>query len=373
MAHALIAGGGLIGLLTARELRARGFMVTVVERGEPGNEASRAGGGILSPLYPWRFPDGVTALARHSQAQWPDLAALLHERTGIDPEYRRTGMLVADDDDPEEVAAWAARHGVELQRRDARTIREIEPVLDTPDEAMYELPAVAQVRNPRLMRAVTALAVGEGVTIRGRVAATAVDVRGGRATGLWTSAGHEGADVVVICAGAWTPALLAGLGAEPPPIEPVCGQMILFEAPPRRLDRIVLTGGRYLIPRADGSIVAGSTVERTGFACATTGAARRELHAFATALMPALAEVRVGAHWAGLRPGSPDDLPTIDRHPAVDGLWVNAGHFRNGIATAPASATLLAAAIAGDEPPLDPLPFTWPPEAEARRPPAGHR
>lgn len=368
MPHALIAGGGLIGLLTARELRARGFDVTVVERGACGREASWAGGGILSPLHPWRFPDAVNALAGHSQAVWPRLAATLRGRTGIDPEYRPGGMIVIDDDDPGEVGAWAERHRVAVTPLARDQVSAMVAGLQPPAGYPWLLPDIASIRNPRLLRALIALAVGEGVTLRENTPVTGVAQANGRAIGLDTAGGRIGADAVVICTGAWSAGLLSGLGAEPPGIRPVRGQMLAFAAPPGLLDRIVLTEDHYLIPRTDGTVLVGSTVEDVGFDAAPTDAGRAELFDAAARLLPALAEAPVRAHWAGLRPGSDDGIPTIAPHPALPGLWLNAGHFRNGIVTAPASAELAADQIAGRAPALDPAPYMWPPEAGARAP-----
>lgn len=360
MSHALIAGGGLIGLLTARALRARGLAVTVVDRGAAGREASWAGGGILTPLYPWRFPDAVTALSLRSQAAWPDLAAGLHERSGIDPEYRRDGMIAVDGDDPEEVAAWAARHGVRVLAAARATVAAWEPGVVLPAGDPWLLPDVASVRNPRLLRALAAAVVQEGVVLREGLAAERIVVAGGRAVGVETAAGRLEADTVIVCAGAWSAQLLDGLGAPPPGIRPVRGQMIALAARPGRLGHVILAGGNYLIPRNDGTIVVGSTLEETGFAHAPTDAARAALLEFATGVMPELASAALVGHWSGLRPGSDDGVPTIDAHPGVAGLWINAGHFRNGIVTAPASAELAAALIAVEEPPLDPAPYAWP-------------
>ena len=363
MPHALIAGGGVIGLLTARALRARGLDVTVVERGSRAREASWAGGGILSPLHPWRFPDAVTALAVRSQPAWAELARTLHERTGIDPEYRSGGMLVIDADDPAEVGAWAERHGVRVTALECEAANALVPGLVPPRGHPRLLPDVASIRSPRLLRALTALAVGEGVTLRAGVAVTGVATAGGRVVGLDTTAGRVAGDAVVVCAGAWSARLLAGLGVEPPGIRPVRGQMLALGAEPGLVPRIVLTESHYLIPRVDGTVLAGSTVEHAGFDAAPTEAGRAELHAAAVDLLPALARAPVVAHWAGLRPGSDDGVPTIAPHPAVDGLWVNAGHFRNGIVTAPASAGLLADLVTGGEPSVAGAAYAWPPPA----------
>ena len=139
------------------------------------------------------------------------------------------------------------------------------------------------------------------------------------------------------------------------PVKPVRGQMILYRAEPGVVQRIVLSQDRYVIPRRDGRILVGSTVEDVGFEKATTRAAMQELEAEARRIIPALANYPIEHHWAGLRPGSPHDIPYIMQHPRISGLFVNTGHFRNGVVLGPASARLLADILLQREPILDPL------------------
>jgi glycine oxidase len=360
MVDCAVVGGGLIGLLTALELRGAGLSVTLLDRGEPGRESSWAGGGILSPLHPWRYPDSVTALARWSQARYPDLAADLRERTGVDPEWEPSGLLVLDPgDDARDAHAWARRFEVALQTLDRAGLHGREPAVAGRWGSALWLPDVAQVRNPRLIAALRRAAEAAGVEVRVETAVQSVRVEAGRAVAVQTTAGVVAAGAVVVASGAWTPGVLGPYGSEMP-IEPVRGQMLLFRADPGVLRRIVLSGARYLVPRRDGRVLAGSTLEHVGFDKSTTAEARADLFEAAVELVPGLADYPVERHWAGLRPGSPAGIPVIAEHPEVTGLFANAGHFRNGIVLGPASARLLADLILGRAPILDPAPYRWP-------------
>jgi glycine oxidase len=166
------------------------------------------------------------------------------------------------------------------------------------------------------------------------------------------------ADSVVLAAGAWSGLALDGLAAVPH-IRPIRGQMLLFRPEPGALDTVLFRNGLYLIPRRDGHVLVGSTLEDAGFDKATDDATRQRLHAEAAELLPALAGLQPLRHWAGLRPGSPDNIPVIDRHPDYDNVFVNAGHFRYGVTMAPASAELLVNLMEGAASALDPAPYRW--------------
>jgi glycine oxidase len=359
VADCIVVGGGLIGLLTARELRQAGLEVVLVERGEPGQESSWAGGGILSPLHPWRYPDAVTMLARASQARYRDLTEDLHRETGIDAEWEPSGMLVLDPGEEAVVArAWASRFHAPFEELDGAGLAAREPGLGPGWSGGMWLPEIAQVRNPRLVRALARSLDLRGVTVHSHTPALEVEVARGRVSGLRTPAATLRAGRVVVASGAWTPSVLGPHGRGLP-IEPVRGQMVLFRAAPGLVRRIVLAGSRYLVPRRDGRVLAGSTIERVGFDKSTTADALRDLSDAAARLVPALRGLPVERHWAGLRPGSTTGVPTIGRHPEVDGLFVNAGHFRNGVVLAPASARLLADVILDRTPEIDPAPYRW--------------
>lgn len=357
MSDFVVVGGGVIGMMTALQLADAGHPVTLVERGDCGREASWAGGGIVSPLYPWRYSEPVSRLSTWSEGYYPELASRLQEETGIDPEYRQRGLLYLGVEDESRAIAWAREAGKPLERVDADFLYAREPnVAPGYTEALW-MPTLGSLRNPRLVRALrTRLARMPGVTLREQCEVTGFDMAAGRVTALETTSGPVRGDHFIVCGGAWAAGILERVGIELP-VRPVKGQMILFRAPPGLVQRVVLREGRYVIPRADGRILAGSTLEETGFNKSTSREARDSLRQSALKIIPALADCEVEHHWAGLRPGSPDGVPFIGPVPGVANLSVNAGHYRNGLVLAPASTRLLVDQLLGREPIIDPQPY----------------
>jgi glycine oxidase len=355
MRKVIIVGGGLTGLLLARELAHSGVAVTVVERGRLGHESSWAGGGILSPLYPWRYPEAVTALAGWSRRRYARLAAEIQAESGLDPEYIESGLLILAPEDRDVALGWGRQHEVEVQAVSAGQAAAIEPRLGKTAEGVW-LPQIGQLRNPRLMQSLARSCARLEVELLEEHPVEALLLHDDSARGVITTSGELHADAVVVAGGAWSRQLLDGLGIELQ-IEPVKGQMLLYRAEPGLVQRIVLADGRYVIPRRDGHILAGSTLEHVGFDKHPTPEARRELQAAAENIIPALRDYPVVDHWAGIRPGSPEGIPYIGPHPAVQNLYVSAGHFRNGVAIGPASARLLADLMLASRPILDPAPY----------------
>jgi glycine oxidase len=201
-----------------------------------------------------------------------------------------------------------------------------------------------------------ALSALPNVTIHEQCEVSGFLREGDKVVGVHTSTGSVPADQVVLTAGAWSGDLLKGLGLELP-VEPVKGQMILYKCAADFLPSMVLAKGRYAIPRRDGHILIGSTLEHEGYDKTPTESALESLKASAVELIPALADAEVVGHWAGLRPGSPEGIPYIGRVPGFDGLWLNCGHYRNGLVLAPASCQLFADVMLGREPIIDPAPY----------------
>jgi len=352
----LVVGGGLIGMLTARQLVQAGMTVGLVERGETGRESTWAGGGILSPLYPWRYPDAVSALAGWSQQRYPALAEALIAESGIDPEYQHNGLLILDSEEAAEAQRWARQWQHSLDLVNKGQISELEPALgEVPDQAVW-MPEVGQMRNPRLAQALRKSLENQGVKLFEHTPMKGLLLGEHAVHGILTEQGELKADRVVIAGGAWSALLLESTGVTLP-VRPVRGQMILYRAEPKVVQRIVLSRDRYVIPRRDGRILVGSTLEEVGFDKSTTRAAMQELEGEACRLIPALAKYKIEHHWAGLRPGSPHGIPYIMQHPRIEGLFINTGHFRNGVVLGPASARLLADILLGRQPILEPAPY----------------
>jgi len=353
----VVVGGGVIGLLSTYLLASAGQEVVLLEAGEAGREASWAGGGIVSPLYPWRYSPAVTALAHWSQDYYPQLGQTLLRQTGIDPEVYATGLYWLDLQDEDEALAWAERQGRALYPVPMEQVRAAVPALGDGFSRAVFMPGVANVRNPRLLAALReALQRMPNVRVVEHSPVEALIQEGRRIVGVRTAEGEWRGEQVVMAAGAWSAELLAPLGIELP-VKPMKGQMILYKCAEDFLPSMVLAKRRYAIPRRDGHILVGSTLEDVGFDKAPTEDALESLKATAVELLPALANAEVVKHWAGLRPGSPDGVPYIGAVSGFDGLWLNCGHFRNGLVLAPASCQLLADLMLGRKPSIDPAPY----------------
>jgi glycine oxidase len=337
----LIIGGGISGLLTARELCLAGCEVTVIDKSTLGQESSWAGGGILLPIYPWRQAEAISDLVIASLKIYPELSRELESATHIDPEWQPCGMLICKNPDFARATGWCESRKIRYQPAPQQRLE----ALTTQFQQPLWLPDIAQIRNPRLLKSLKAFLLQHGVHFVEHAELTRMEIKHRRINRVVTSQEIFYTDQVLICAGAWTADLLKQWLPETSlqlDIQPVRGQMLLFDAKPETLKHMVLDGDHYLIPRRDGKILAGSTVEQAGFEKITTDAAKQQLYNFATHCLPTLKDYPVCQHWAGLRPGTPDGIPYIGLHPEIKNLSINAGHFRNGLAMGPASAQLLA-------------------------------
>lgn len=348
----LIVGGGVIGLTSARVLLQSGYRVTLVERGTVGREASWAGGGILSPLCPWDYQEAVTRLAQRGMNMFSETAAALHAFTGIDPEYQRSGMLLLPPYQAGLARQWCAQHQIALQPV------KLDEYLPDQQGAGLLLPEVAQVRNPRLLYALRKCVEMLGGIILEQHEAQKFEISGERVIALQTTQGKFGAAAYIVAAGAWSKNLL-GENALNMDIRPIRGQILLFKFDTPPFQQILLKENLYFIPRRDGHVLVGSTLEDVGFDKSTTVEARDSLLRRVREIFPDWRELMPVQHWAGFRPGSPDNIPTIGRHPRYDNLYANSGHFRYGVTMSLASAELLLNEIEGKPQPIRIEEYRW--------------
>lgn len=349
----LIIGGGVIGLATAFRLAQEGAQVTIVERNLIGAESSWAGGGILSPLLPWEYASPVTDLCEQGASRYPDWIAAIQDSSGLDAEYWHCGMLVLPPFEADVAQHWCDQHRWRSEQVSSRLF-----LSDMTDSNALWLPDVAQVRNPRLIKSLQLALLSSGIRILQQTAITALAVDQRQLHHVETTNGKFLAGSYITCAGAWSQDILSDY---PPAktIKPIRGQMLLFKTQPGLLEHVIYHQGIYLIPRRDGHILVGSTIEDVGFDKATLPDTRLALTNAAFDILPALRSASLVQHWSGLRPGSPDNIPTIAHHPEIENLYINAGHFRYGVTMAPVSADLITEIILGRTSSMDLTPYQW--------------
>ena len=393
---AIVVGAGIIGLSLAIELRKRNLRVLIVEKGEPGREASWAAGGMLAD-FPLEMPAALQELASASARMYPEFVHELEDESRLKIDLRNEGTLVFLDGDefaqlaqrgqsapsasagpvlatvggvptkrsrtagerPTLLSATPALHSsalISVQR-----LREIEPHLQIKVKPLFLKERSVDPRG--LTRAAIAAAKHRGIDFSSGDEVIAIETAEGRASGVRTNKTHFSAGVVVNCAGAWAGQItcvgtgLLPVGVEqssatliPVPTRPVKGQMLCVAQPRKEMVRHVIRApGVYLIPRSDGRLLIGATQEEAGFDQHTVPATIQKLRQAALELVPKLADARILEAWAGLRPGTPDNLPILGGT-AIPGYFVATGHFRDGILLAPVTARVMGQVITRETP-----------------------
>ena len=348
--NVVIIGGGVVGCMTAMELVGRGCKVTIVERNQiasqTSGESSWAGGGIVFPLLPWLYSDAVNKLTNYGANFYPEICQNLLRETGIDTDFEQSGFLLLPEFDIDAATSWCANNYLPAQsvKASAFGVQSLGG-----DDALW-LPSVCQVRPPYFMQAMRKWLEQNNVTMLEHT--ELVPLKETKKLNEWLTIGGKiiTADQFLVTSGAWSFELLKDTSAKLN-IKPMRGQILLYK-PEKNLEQIV-----YRIPRRDGYLLAGSTLEDVGFEAAVTREVREEISAKAKAIMPALKTQPILKHWSGLRPGTPDNLPTISAHPTIENLYMNTGHFRYGLTMAPASAKLVTALMLGEKPFIDASPY----------------
>jgi glycine oxidase len=356
----VVVGAGVQGSAVALRLAQAGRSVTVLERAVPGAEASSAAGGILSPGVEAVEPGPFYALCRASLARYPAFAAEVEALSGMSVGLRMLGTLeVALDDDHAKVLAARAekivRHGLPVEVLDDEAVRRLEPAVSPEARGALFFGDEGSLDPRSLARAVYVAASRAGARfVTGQV--RRIVVEGGRAVGVEHESGRIDADAVVLAAGSWS-LQVEGHGLPPGAVRPVRGQIAVLDTRPPLLSRVVFSGHGYVVPRADGRILCGSTMEEVGFEKAVTAEGLRHVLDVAIGVAPALARAPVVETWSNFRPASPDGEPILGPG-TVPGLLYATGHTRNGILLAPVTADALAATALGRPPPVDLAPFS---------------
>lgn len=350
----IVVGGGVIGLSVAYYCARAGLSVTVLERGALGQESSWAGAGIISAGRGATARSAYGKLLGTASELYPKLSEELREETGIDNGYRRCGGLEIGFDPTDahalrSAAGHYAKEGVAWYELTPDAARGLEPELTGSFCVAYHIPNMAQVRNPRHLKALAAACAKHGVRLVTGAQVCGFETANDRVLGVRTLDACFAAATTVITAGAWSGGVLQSLGVSLP-VKPIRGQIALLASDTPLLHRVTMMGKDYLVPRPDGRVLVGSTEEDVGFDKRTTSDGIRGLLDAALAIAPALGRAHVERTWAGLRPGSPDSKPFIGPVPGHDGILVAAGHFRSGLHLSPVTGLVVKQLIVGEPP-----------------------
>ncbi len=347
----LIIGGGIIGLSIARELHKNGVKrVTIVERGAAGQEASFAAAGMLAPNAEATRADDLYRFCSDSCGLFPDLADELLEETGIDIELDRSGTLYAafTKEDSAKLAAryrWQRSAGLKVEQLSAAETLEAEPHISERVRESLLYPDDWQVENRRLLDALRDYADRNQIEIRENVEIKSLIVENGRVRGVEAETGRFAAGKTVLATGAWTSFIKLGADQLPVKVKPIRGQMISYRTAERQFRRVICTPRGYLVPRADGRVLIGATVEDAGFDKAVTETGVEQLRIAGNEIAPGLTALEITEKWAGLRPYAIDGLPVLGSLSGIEDLIVATAHYRNGILLSPLTAKLIAARI----------------------------
>ncbi|MBF0183042.1 MAG: glycine oxidase ThiO [Magnetococcales bacterium] len=356
----LIVGAGVMGCACAYRLLQAGLQVTVLERALPGVESSAAAAGILGAQSEVSAAGPFFELCLASRDRFPDLLRELEELTDIAIGTERSGVLeVALDANEGHLAAgrveWMLERGLRVEVLDRQEALRLEPALHPALVGANYYPDDHQVDPERLVRALAAAVVRRGGRILSGVQALGVAIDNGRVIGIHSDQGTLTAGALLIAGGAWS-SRLAGMPPLRTTLKPVAGQIVQLECRPAFFRHIVYGFKGYIVPRTDGRVLLGSTLEDRGFDKAVTCEGIHRITGMAMAMVPGLQQARLDRTWAGLRPASGDNLPLLGEA-SLPGLFLATGHYRNGILLTPISAEIITDRILGRQSVLDITPF----------------
>ncbi len=360
-ATVVIVGGGVMGCAAAFELSRRGIGVTVLERSVPGAEASSAAAGILGAQVESHHRGPGADLALLGRELYAKLVADVEAASGIAVGYRRSGVLkvaygARELAGVERERSWQKKQKLRIARLTPAALRQREPALSRTLAGAVWFEDDATLDPPQLLAALRIAAEKSGARFRSGAFVKRVALDDGRAVGVELDDGElvRGTHVV-LAAGSWT-SLISPEGGDAPRVVPARGQIVELKTSVPLLSAVVFGPDCYLVPRADGRLLIGSTLEFVGFRRGVTAGAVAKLLAAAIRLVPALEAAELHRTWSSFRPYTEDELPLLGPS-AIPGLLSMSGHYRNGILLAPISAKIMAACVTGEAPPLDLAPF----------------
>lgn len=348
----LIIGGGVIGLSIARALHKKGAgKIKILERGAVGKESSYAAAGMLAPHAEADRADEFFHFCSDSNRLYPNFAGELLDETGFDIELEQSGTLyaaftAADAAEIRRRYQWQKKAGLTVEHLTAGAARQIEPFISPDVREALLFPNDWQVENRKLLTALVKYAEANGIEIVENAAVKNLLISDKKIAGAETNAQKFYAAAVVLATGAWTSLVNAG-DFSMPKVKPIRGQMIAYQTAKRLFERVIYTPRGYLVPRLDGRILIGATVEDVGFNKETTAAGIEFLRDNALEIAPRLANLNVAEKWAGLRPFAADGLPVLGAFPDIENLMIATAHYRNGILLAPLTAEIIADKIVG--------------------------
>jgi glycine oxidase len=345
----VVIGGGIMGCACAWELARHGKSVVLFERSVPGAEASSAAAGILGASVEHEQEGPMRRLSQASRRLYPGFVRELTHETGIDPEFRECGVLQVDF--RKRADFRRARSRARNRVLDGRALRRLEPALSPRLVAGLFHPDDARVSPPLLLRALRIAAAREGAVFRTGAYVRRVVVEDDRAVGIALDGGEiVRAKHVVVAAGSWT-TLVEGTGLSAGAVIPARGQIVELETPEPILRRVIFGTRAYVVPRDDGRVLVGSTLEFVGYRREVTAGAVHDLLGAALRLVPALSGAELRSSWSSFRPYTKSGFPLIGTT-ELSGLLLATGHYRNGILLAPVTAAIVGALVRGARPPV---------------------
>ena len=351
MSNVLIIGGGIIGLSLARQLHKKGFKkITILERGATGRESSHAAAGMLAVQAETDQPDKFFEFCNESNKLYPRFSEELFEETGVDIELDKEGTLYlafnkADENELRKRYEWQKKKGLAVEKLSAIETHKLEPFVSPDVLGSLYFPNDWQVENRKLLHALEKYAELNKIEIRENCEIKNLLIENGKVSGAETESENFYAENVVLATGAWTSLIKAG-DFTLPKVVPIRGQIIVFHTAKRLFGKVIYSPRGYLVPRADGRILVGATVEDAGFDKTVSTAATEILRENAEEIAPNLVNLKIHDRWVGLRPFAADGLPVLGEITGIENLFIATAHYRNGILLAPLTAKILADKIA---------------------------